>query len=82
MFGCNEQLISEYIDGDLAPEAARLVEHHLWACPRCRTMFLDLRALLAAIRLVRASGTPMLRSAYDGRDSFGFAAGSWRRTVS
>jgi anti-sigma factor RsiW len=56
MVGCAEQLISEYIDGDLAPAAAREVEHHLWACASCRATFVDFRALLALIRVVVPHG--------------------------
>lgn len=54
MLGCPEQLISEYIDGDLSPALARDVEHHLWVCEKCRATFLDFRALVAATRVLAA----------------------------
>jgi len=73
MLGCTEQLISEYIDGDLSPALARDVEHHLWVCEKCRGIFLDFRALVAVTRVLGAhrfrQGT--WRDAPGVRDPFG-----------
>ena len=54
MLGCTEQLISEYVDGDLSPALARNVEQHLWVCQRCRAIFLDFRTLVAVTRALAA----------------------------
>jgi anti-sigma factor RsiW len=74
MLGCAEELVSEYVDGDLSPAAAREMERHLWACAKCREVFLDLRALIAGIRLVARGGTrrsPPHADAALLRDPFG-----------
>jgi hypothetical protein len=56
MLGCSEQLLSEYIDGDLSPTVAREVEHHLWSCAACRETFLELLELIAIVDLAFARG--------------------------
>jgi anti-sigma factor RsiW len=61
MLGCSEQRLSEYIDGDLPPAAVREVERHLLSCPSCREMLLDLRALVAAIRVLLPSSPNVSR---------------------
>lgn len=43
--------LSEYIDGYLAPEERRRVEHHLETCPACRS---ELDSLKATVELFRA----------------------------
>jgi anti-sigma factor RsiW len=35
MITCAEQLISEYIDGDLSPAVARELEDHFRRCANC-----------------------------------------------
>jgi anti-sigma factor RsiW len=39
--------LSEYVDGDLAPEERRQLEDHLAACADCRTTVEELRAVVA-----------------------------------
>ncbi|MBI5209991.1 MAG: zf-HC2 domain-containing protein [Elusimicrobia bacterium] len=38
-------LLSEYLDGELQPQKAKLVEEHLAACPECRRRLSDLSAV-------------------------------------
>ena len=33
------QHVSDYLDGDLAPELARLIESHLEVCPTCPPLY-------------------------------------------
>ena len=49
MLGYTEQLISEYVDGDLSSPLTRDLEHHRWVCQTCRATFLDFHALVAAL---------------------------------
>lgn len=70
MLGCSEERLSEYIDGDLSPAAAREVEHHLWWCARCREMFLDLRMLLAIIARSRPHLSALRRDTTASSDTF------------
>jgi anti-sigma factor RsiW len=44
---CAERLISEYVDGDLAPAVARQLEQHLMVCADCRVLLHDYRSLIA-----------------------------------
>lgn len=37
---CAEQLISEYVDGDLSPSAAGKLEDHFDVCMECRTLLM------------------------------------------
>jgi len=55
MITCVEQLISEYVDGDLPPAVARELEDHLRVCAECRVLLLDYCALVAATHLLAAS---------------------------
>ena len=71
MLGCSGQRVSEYIDGDLSPTAAREFERHLWACPGCRDMLLDFRALLAMISQARPYLYELQRDTSTLRDTFG-----------
>jgi anti-sigma factor RsiW len=45
---CVEQLISEYIDGDLSPAQARNLEDHFEVCPECRAVLLEYYTLVTA----------------------------------
>lgn len=40
-------LLSEWIDGDVAPRMARFVAEHLGGCPPCRRLAASLRAVVA-----------------------------------
>jgi anti-sigma factor RsiW len=42
--------LSHYLEGDLTPERRRIVERHIEACERCRTMAQRLRRTVAACR--------------------------------
>ena len=55
MIMCVEQLISEYVDGDLSPAVARELENHLLVCAECRVLLLDYCALVTATHLLAAS---------------------------
>jgi len=55
MITCVEQLISEYVDGDLPPAVARQLEDHLRVCAECRVLLLDYCALVAATHLLAVS---------------------------
>jgi anti-sigma factor RsiW len=48
MIACAEQLISEYVDGDLPATVADELEQHLVVCAECRAMLLDYYLLVAA----------------------------------
>jgi anti-sigma factor RsiW len=54
MITCVEQLISEYVDGDLSPAVARDLEDHLRICAECRVLLLDYCGLVAAAHLLAA----------------------------
>lgn len=43
-------LVSDYIDGELAPELARSLEAHLETCPYCPPLYASLVETLAALR--------------------------------
>jgi anti-sigma factor RsiW len=79
MINCAEQLISEYVDGDLAPATALELEHHLWTCAHCRALLLDYRALIAATHLLARLGQPAPEKPGE-RDQASHARG--RRIVS
>lgn len=55
MITCVEQLISEYVDGDLSPPVARELEDHLRVCAECRVLLVDYCALVAATHLLAAN---------------------------
>jgi predicted anti-sigma-YlaC factor YlaD len=52
MVACVEQLISEYVDGELPPSVARELEQHLGMCGACRAMLVEYCALVAATHLL------------------------------
>jgi anti-sigma factor RsiW len=52
MVTCVEQLISEYVDGDLPPAVARELEQHLGVCAECRAILVEYCALVAATHLL------------------------------
>lgn len=47
------QLVSDYIDGELAPAESMLVACHLWECRDCRALLCDFLAILAALQHLR-----------------------------
>jgi len=55
MITCVEQLISEYVDGDLPPAAARELEDHFHLCAECRVFLLKYCSLVAATQLLAAA---------------------------
>ena len=54
MITCVEQLISEYIDGELPPAVARELEDHLRVCAECRVLLMEYCSLVAATHLLAA----------------------------
>jgi hypothetical protein len=50
--------LSEYLDGELAPEEARELEVHLEACAGCRETLADLRRVTGAARALRDREPP------------------------
>ena len=54
MITCAEQLISEYIDGELPPAVARELEDHLRICAECRVLLMEYCSLVAATHLLAA----------------------------
>jgi len=54
MIVCAEQLISEYVDGDLSPPLARALEEHFRVCAGCRAALLDYCLLVLATQLLAA----------------------------
>jgi anti-sigma factor RsiW len=48
--------MSDYLDGGLAPDARRRIEHHLGECERCRRLLDDLRRTVDALHRLAASG--------------------------
>lgn len=55
MAHCSEQLISDYLDGDLSEAAAPRVEAHLTRCSTCRAQLRDFRLI---VRLARTLLVP------------------------
>jgi anti-sigma factor RsiW len=51
---CVEQLISEYVDGDLSPAQARNLEEHFEVCAECRAILLEYYTLVTATHLLAA----------------------------
>lgn len=51
-------LISEYIDGDLAPAVARRLDGHLANCPSCEVFLQTLRATRDAVRSLHRDQIP------------------------
>lgn len=43
------ELMSEYVDGELAPQEHARVERHVSFCPRCRTVLANLRLTVHAL---------------------------------
>jgi anti-sigma factor RsiW len=52
------ELLSEYLDGDLAVAEAGAVRLHLAGCPGCARLAAELAATVAAIRGLAAAGVP------------------------
>jgi anti-sigma factor RsiW len=50
--------MSDYLDGDLAPEAAAAVERHTRWCPNCRRMLRNLRRTVASLGALRELQIP------------------------
>lgn len=75
---CFEQLISEYVDGDLSPAVAREVEDHLRGCAECRALLLEYYALVSATHLLASrtghtGGDGRRATEIRPRDGFGQA---------
>ena len=64
-----------YVDGDLAPAVAREMERHLWTCATCRELFLDIRAVIATVRLF--ARRPPGSASPGVRDPFGRGPRGW-----
>lgn len=47
------ELVSDYLEGLLAPDVVESFEHHLTVCPGCRTYVAQLRETVAATRRLR-----------------------------
>lgn len=43
------ELMSDYVDGELAPGEQARIERHVAFCPRCRTVLANLRLTLSAL---------------------------------
>jgi anti-sigma factor RsiW len=50
--------LSEYIDGELAPEEVARVEEHVGICPHCRRVLATLRRTLKGLMSLRAEPQP------------------------
>jgi anti-sigma factor RsiW len=48
-------LMSDYLDGELAPGEQERVEQHVAFCPRCRRVLANLRRTLTAVRSLGAA---------------------------
>ena len=46
----NFERISEYLDGELAPDICRQIEQHLMECPECQDCFDALKKSIALCR--------------------------------
>lgn len=49
---------SEFVDGELDPQAAARVEHHARFCPKCHEMIASLRRTIAAMGRLRDAPDP------------------------
>lgn len=59
--GCCQEvddLLSEYLDGELGPRAAARVEVHLATCQGCARLAAELFATVAALHRLAAEGEP------------------------
>jgi anti-sigma factor RsiW len=75
MFTCVEQLISEYVDGELSPAVARELEHHFRVCAECRVLLSEYCSLVEAAHFLAESRDHTVedgRSATPVRHRFGF----------
>ena len=66
MITCVEQLISEYVDGDLPPAVARELEDHFRICAECRVLLLEYCTLVAATHLLAEK---RVYTGYTGRSA-------------
>jgi len=48
--------MSDYLDGELGPDARRRIEHHVSQCERCRRLLDDLRRTVDALHRLAAPG--------------------------
>jgi anti-sigma factor RsiW len=74
MIACTEQLISEYVDGDLSPSLTRVLEQHFRACAPWRAVLLDYCLLVAATHLLAVKRQRTSRLSTN-------ATSAWRRNV-
>lgn len=60
-FGCYEESLSTYLDGELSDEEAKIIENHLLTCGHCRRAFNRLQMLSGAVQQVpRPAVNPLL----------------------
>jgi RNA polymerase sigma-70 factor, ECF subfamily len=45
-------MVSDYIDGELPPDQARSLEHHLESCPFCPPLYASLVETLAELKAI------------------------------
>lgn len=57
-------LVTDYLEGTLAPRQRQLLEQHLAACPHCSTYLAQIRATQAALGTVEPDALP--RETLDG----------------
>lgn len=48
-------MVSDYIDGELAPDLCRALEAHLQTCPSCPPLYASLSQTLAELRALEDS---------------------------
>ena len=58
------ELVTEYLEGRLAPEQVRRFETHLAGCPHCRVYLAQMRAVVRALGFLPETAiTPEARAA-------------------
>lgn len=57
---CRElvELVTDYVEGALAPSEVAAIEAHLDECPGCRAYLAQMRATIAAVGAVRVETLP------------------------
>ncbi len=53
------ELVSAYLDGELAPSMADAVRAHLALCPGCTTYFAQVRSTVEQVRTLEADDLPV-----------------------
>lgn len=52
------ELMSDYVDSELAPGERERVERHVAICPRCHTVLANLRRTIGALGSLGSAPTP------------------------